>query len=286
MSFAAALLALIGCSGGPPPVAADYCERTVDDFCDYYLRCGRMAVDDVATCHTVFLERCNAVYEPRYRTLEERGVLALSADGLDACAEHLQTVACDQQIGDLDGACAQLWTGLTPAGGACAPGVESLVCAEGTTCVLGLDLCGSCEATVATGATCGDGLRCQAADSCLDGVCVARGRPGDACDVVPCALGARCVDNLCQVPDIAGLGDTCDAFHPCAYASVCTGGTCNAVAWLGQSCDTTTPCGSGWCDAGTCAALFDDGVSCERGDQCVSGLCDGTCSALPGVCFE
>ena len=50
--------------------AVDYCESIVDFFCPFYLRCGRIAESDLASCRQTFLETCNAVYEPRYVALE------------------------------------------------------------------------------------------------------------------------------------------------------------------------------------------------------------------------
>ena len=85
--------------------ASDYCEHMAEALCGFYVRCGRMAVTDLDACRPVFIETCNARYEPLWAELEARGVVALSGPGLLACAEHLGTVACEQQIFDLDGGC-------------------------------------------------------------------------------------------------------------------------------------------------------------------------------------
>ena len=62
-------------AGTPDPTPSatlppdQYCEETVDAFCDFYLRCGRMDVDTVEQCRSLFLESCNAKYEQRYADL-------------------------------------------------------------------------------------------------------------------------------------------------------------------------------------------------------------------------
>jgi len=258
-------LMLLGCPA-EPPTAVDYCETTADMFCEYYLRCGRIAEETPIECRRTFIETCNGVYEPRYAALEAQGLLALSAEGIEACAEHLSDVECDQQIFDLDGSCADIWQGLSPQGGACSFGIESFVCEPGTECVLGLDFCGTCEVREATD----------------------RAQPGDSCDEdTPCRLGANCIDAVCAGPTIVEVGDNCDALRDCPYRSECIGGTCVLSPLLGEACDGGVACASGWCDVDVCAPLVLDGASCDSGVECVSGSCpDGTCAEQPGVCFE
>lgn len=269
------------------PTAADYCEVTADAFCSYYLRCGRMAVDSEAACKVAFLETCNAAYEPHYIALEQAGLLALSADGVDACVAHLGAVTCEAQIFDLDGGCSGVWQGLAPAGADCGLGIESFVCDDASTCVIGLDFCGSCQPTVPVDAACGPDARCEATASCVSGVCVARALPGDACgDAKPCVSGASCSSGVCAGPTIVAAGEACDQVRRCPYKSACAGGVCVEAALLGEDCGGAVTCASGWCDAGTCVALGDGGATCTSGSQCFSGACDGTCVALPGVCFD
>ena len=135
-------------SPGLPITAENYCELTADAFCDYYLRCGRMAVPDKATCLEVFAEQCNGVYEPHYRALETQGMLELSPGGLQLCRSHLASVACEKQMFDLDGDCAQMWVGKVPDQGPCGTGIESFVCQPSATCVICLTLCGVCAGGV------------------------------------------------------------------------------------------------------------------------------------------
>ena len=82
-----------------------------------------------------------------------------------------------------------------------ASGIESFVCQEGTTCVLGLDFCGTCKTAVPLGQACGGEIRCEPEARCLDGLCAPRSRVGEACDAeTPCVLGAACVSGSCAGP--------------------------------------------------------------------------------------
>lgn len=263
--------------------ASSYCERTVDLFCPYYLRCGRMAVDDLETCRAVFLETCNARYEPLYAALVERGALSLSAAGIARCAEHLEVVACEQQIFDLDGGCDAVWVGRVVAGGACGTGIESFVCDPATTCVLGLTLCGTCAPL--TGGACDVAHRCPDSAVCKDGTCRERPRVGEPCTgEVACVLGADCADEVCVGPSIVALGDACDAARRCPYRSTCVGGRCAEMALLGEPCGAAG-CASGVCEGGVCVPLADPAEGCERHAQCRSGRCEaGQCTALSATC--
>jgi hypothetical protein len=276
--------------------AADYCETIVGFFCPYYVRCGRMAVSTVDECRPVFLSSCEANYEPSYVSLEDAGLLTLSRAGVDACSAHLDDVACEEQLLDLDGPCSGMWVGTQPAGAACGFDIESFVCAPGSTCTLGLDLCGTCEAIVADGARCDEeGVTCARTSSCVDGVCEPRlavGAPCEAGDT--CVLGARCRDGACAGPAYVGVDDACDLDHRCAYASTCAGGACVATSDLDEACGANADgalCHSGWCDAdqggGQCVELLAQGGACTESRQCQTNACvDGACLALPSACFD
>lgn len=277
-------------SGEPalPVVAENYCELTADMFCDYYLRCGRIAAADKTECLTIFNEQCNTVYEPHYRAVAELGALELSESGMLACQAHLETVACEKQLFDLDGACVGMWVGKVPAGGPCAPGIESFVCQPSATCVLGLDLCGTCEAAVDVGEFCGDGVRCNDGLACVEGLCVRRGEVGDVCDASrPCRVGTGCVEGVCSGFDVVEVGQACGQGARCPYASFCSEGVCVRSKAVGESCTPADECRSGFCDLGICQPFRADGAACNTGPQCISGVCDqGTCGALPGACFD
>ncbi len=276
------------------PGADEYCETIEAFFCDFYLRCDRMAgVTTTEECRAVFEEQCNARYEPRYAALEAASLLRLDADGVEACRAHLADVPCEEQIHDLDGPCGAMWVGEQPEGGACGFDVESLVCAPGSECTLGLDLCGECRPLAAADGACGDAaethVTCGAGASCEDGRCVARVAVGDPCTPDDrCVIGARCDEalGLCVGPQYVGLGESCDQTRRCPYKSHCAG-VCVEDAMLDEGCATTS-CASGWCGAAeTCEVLLVSGATCASSAQCSSGLClDGLCRDLPGPCFE
>lgn len=264
--------------------ATNYCERSVEMFCGYYLRCGRMVASSMEECRRVFLETCNARYEPLYADLEARGDLYLSVAGLARCAQHLDTVACEQQIFDLDG-CPDVWVGRHQVGEPCGPGLESFVCAENSVCVLGLTFCGTCHAKAESG--CDLDLRCDDNHICSDGTCVARGAVGSACTTEgpPCVLGAGCVDGICKGPEIVGEGESCGGNRRCPYRSQCADGICVRTELTGEDCGGTVGCASGACVERECRALGKANESCSAGSQCVSGRCtESTCEAVRWSC--
>lgn len=275
----------------PEALAADsYCEETVDAFCGFYLRCGRMAAPDLDACRSLFLESCNAKYERRYVDLVDADLLTLSATGVAACNVHLATVTCEEQILDLDGACAQMWVGTVEAEGACGFDVETFVCGEGTACVLGLDLCGTCRVVVEVGAECSseNGTTCETTATCAGGVCVARAAAGESCaEGQRCRLGAQCIAGICRGPDYGGPGSTCDQGRRCPYGTDCVGGRCVVQARHGEGCGIAG-CATGYCDAaGTCTPPQEDGEICADGSQCAGGRCvGGVCAGLPSTCLE
>lgn len=268
--------------------ARDYCEATVELFCPYYLRCGRMAVDTLEACRATFLESCNARYEPIYAALAERGALSLSRAGIERCRAHLEAVSCEAQIFDLDGGCDAVWVGEVGLDGACAPGIESFVCEAGTTCLIGLDFCGRCVPLAAPGEACDLERRCPEDGLCVEGACVARAAVGEGCDAERrCRLGADCVEGTCRAPAIVALGERCDQAHRCPYRAACVGGVCRQMALLGEPCGQAG-CASGSCQGGVCVALSDPGAACERHDACRSGRCEegGRCASLINACLE
>jgi len=269
--------------------ADDYCEATVDLFCDFYLRCGRMAVTDLAECKTAFVEACNNVYEPIYRSLQASGDLAFDQTALSACGAHLATVECRKQSFDLDGPCAALWIGQRPAGQPCGLGIESFVCHPDSTCVISMaTFCGECVAVAPVGQSCaGAEVTCSATAQCLDGVCVERALPGEPCGAEqPCSVGIACTGGVCGERVVVGLGDSCDQTLRCPYKSVCLGGVCVATGLLGEACAHTYECASGWCEGDVCALFLGAGEVCTLDESCQSGRCSGgVCEGLASACL-
>jgi len=270
--------------------ARSYCELTVDLFCPYYLRCGRMAVAELATCRDVFLESCNARYEPVYAALADRSELSLSRAGIARCGEHLATVACEQQIFDLDGGCDAVWVGQVGAGDAehrCGLGIESFVCDAASTCVIGLDFCGDCVSLAGPNDACDLEHRCADDATCDDGRCVPRAAVGEACDdAVSCVRGASCVRGSCAPPTIVAVDEACDAARRCPYRAACVSGRCVATGLLGEACGAAG-CASGACSDGTCVPLLDPGATCTTHAACLSGRCEeGRCGSLTSPCLQ
>jgi hypothetical protein len=282
-------LATGGAGGGSDVLAAtDYCERAVDVFCPFYLRCGRIAENDLANCRSTFLESCEQNYEPRYAELAALGLLELSASGLEACASYLADVPCERHLLDLEEPCRDIWQGLAPDGAACGLGVESFVCDGETTCIIDTDLCGVCEPASDPGGSCGTERHCRYPSDCVGGVCVAAAFPGEACgDSQPCIAGASCEGALCVARTFVGVGESCDAARRCVYRSTCHGGTCSLDALLGEPCSAATSCATGACNGATglCEPWLAEGESCGTPAVCLSGACEaGTCAALTSAC--
>lgn len=266
--------------------ARDYCEAIEPFFCEFYVRCGRMDVATAADCKDAFLTSCNLAFEPRYVDLEAAGLLALDLDGVEACRQHLEAVACNQQILELNGPCADMWRGTQTSGESCGLDVESFVCAPATDCVLGLDLCGDCRPVIPLDGTCTPGTDTCASDAfCDNGTCRARVKNGDPCGTGDrCMTGSVCDMGTCTPPVFVARGETCDARRRCPYLTVCIGGTCQPTAALGASCANDGSCEVGFCE-GVCQAPRENGQPCARPGQCSSGLCEGTCQPRPSACI-
>ncbi len=269
--------------------ASEYCESIVDFFCPYYLRCGRMAADSADECRGVFLEACNARFEPSYVSLESASLLVLSREGLDGCEEHLSDVACEEQLLDLDGPCALMWRGSQQTGEECGFDIESFVCAPGTACTLDVTFCGVCETVAADGARCDvAGVTCARESTCEDDECTPRKRVGESCAAGErCLLGALCADLTCQGPSYVSVGEACDFENRCPFRSECVNGACVLAVGQGDACNEGAPCDSGgFCEGGVCVELIVQGGACNRDAQCQTGVCaEGVCTVLPGVCF-
>lgn len=271
------------------PPAADprtYCESAVEVFCPFYLRCGRMAAEDMDDCRARFADNCEALYEPLYASLVDVGRLRYVPEALAECAAHLDVVRCEAQVFDLDGPCGRIWVGDSPVGAVCGPGIDSFVCQPGSACRLGLDFCGTCEPAAAVGGACDDDLRCGPEATCVDGTCVARAVPGEPCGQAGCVVGIACVDGTCAPRTRPGLGDACGAGASCPYAAACVGGVCVEAHPVGDACDAENPCAANRCAAGVCAAPGKPGEACAEGRDCLAGVCEGgRCAALPAGCF-
>jgi hypothetical protein len=279
-----------------PVDAKNYCEYAAEVFCPYYVRCSRMAVETEAECLETFVPACNSRYEPTYVELAARELIQLSTAGLSKCKTHLETVSCEIQVFDLDLGCSNVWSGLAKAGDACGPGIESFVCEQGTTCVLGLDFCGVCSPTVATGQPCGTDIgRCEPDSACDNGICVKRPLATAACtpDGIPCVTGTWCDTTAengprCSARSWSAPGEPCNQSAQCQYKSQCGGSICIESALIGEPCDASVACAAGYCTAeNVCAEMQASGEPCSANSQCTTGNCSaGTCGPVKTACFE
>lgn len=268
--------------------ASLYCETIAPFFCEFYLRCGRMNVDTTAACETNFLESCNSKYEGAYVELEQLGFLQLSQTGIDACELHLESVSCEEQIFELSGPCANIWSGNQEVGEACGLDSEFFSCNESSECVLSLDFCGTCRELVPLAGACTPGEQtCGAAAFCEEGTCIARKVNGEVCgDQDRCVAGSSCDQGRCTGPQFVTLGDACDRANRCPYLTECISGRCETAVLQGESCDAQTTCATGYCLSGTCVAPQPNGNSCTGASQCRSLLCrNDQCQARPSACM-
>ncbi len=266
--------------------AEEYCERTVDMFCQFYLRCDRMAVESIEECREVFLETCNERYEPIYMALVEAGRLSLSSEGTESCRAHLDAVECHRQVFDLDDGCSQMWVGTGGEGAPCSVGIESFVCGPALSCAISPDLCGECRTSAFTGKRCVDNPDCIGDYVCIEGRCAPRGRPGDDCEESSqCAVGTRCEEGVCRSFTRAMVGEPCDQIRRCPYRSVCSGGVCVKTSALGEPCTPNIGCMSGFCDE-VCRPLKAIGEPCEFAMECRHARCtEGQCGPKISACL-
>lgn len=168
-----------------------------------------------------------------------------------------------------------------------------------------------CPSSCASDADCAGG---GVTGFCLDGDCILRKAPGEACDDGAecgsgfCSEGLCCTeacDDLCQSCTKArtGLADgRCGDIEdgaPCGTSScedarvsgrICLGGACEdgsllcapfecATGRCASTCSDDGDCVDGSdCVDGTCTGATLDGLACARGSDCQSGHCvDGVC---------
>ena len=194
-------------------------------------------------------------------------------------------------------ACDECISGWVCQEGRCTPGCDLTGCAPGLNCDPTSDLCvstpvcletedcstdsdddcdgmTSCDDSDCAGRVCDDGVWCNGADQCMDGVCQATG-------VSPCEDGAcdeamdRCGE--CTMDADCG-GTTMGAWGDCSYD-----GTCDASGTRTRMV-TRHQCVSGMCmtttspesDASGCARSTQN-TSCGSNSRCFDGRCAPRC---------
>lgn len=203
-----ALVMLTGCGGDKGK------ERTggvqADPRCTAYTAatCGKMqqcwpwllqaSYGDLQTCESRSAALCANV-------LTAKGT-SWTPDKIESCAKALPGISCDVW-----------WNSVAPA---CDPGPGQL----------------------ANGASCIDKSQCQGG-TCLQGASAGCGQcasvspvGGDCAASAECVPGAACSpEGKCVAP--VGLGETCDASHPCSINLRCHEGKCASLVGLGETCD-------------------------------------------------
>lgn len=313
-----ALLAAAGCHASSQPTGAGaalptvagaaavpietYCDALADEACARQVPCctAEGQQTDVATCHAAKAAECDresAVQKAKgYRyDAQSAGVCLAGAQYFfDGCrASSTPPYWTTTLVAD---ACARIWTGAIPAGGAC---VDTPDCASQPNAVVscartGGSPTGTCVAIprVALGASCNlrpdgkpfvacaEGLYCGSttATSTTETKCRTPASVGGSClpgDVRSCADSLYCNTKTSLCAPLAGVDQSCDGVE-CATGLYCEGTRmrCTAPKLAGESCDSA-PCAAG---------LFcDDSLKCS-GPKAIGEACNRGPCAAPGYC--
>jgi len=281
--------------------ASAWCSAQARALCWRDVRCGRVAMERLATCEARRLLDCDqpattrAVAEGRLQYLEGEAVACLNAYASGSCT-------------DTPPACHSVFQGLVPPDGGCILPAE---CAPGGFCYQYDGLCPHrCRAYLPRFAPC-DGFSTQcnpATDTCTTGdggvrQCLPfKGDDAGCVSWDECAPTHACVSNVC-VRRTAGPGEPCAVTSGYPY---CTGeyfcrqeapvggvrppGTCQLRAGVGGTCTGPGSClpslrCSTVITTGTCLVKAALGENCVNYDDCEDGLyCDGRsqqCKPLP-----
>lgn len=159
------------------------------------------------------------------------------------------------------------------------------VCRRGLTC----HSSHTCVSALGEGSTCAFGperAECASPYLCMNGVCTAPPKVGEACEIVAprvCGLDAFCNTDSGVCEALLEEGASCSDSERCESRR-CKG-TCQPKVELGEACDPKegmTACSEGFCDETklVCKALLPDHDTCTYSSQCVSRRCEG------GVCVH
>jgi hypothetical protein len=281
VSFAAIVVGLVACGGGPSAACGNYFDQLVaqEQKCD-------PGVQIDPSLKTNFENVCDALGRaPGTNNL---------AGQIDACANQLSNSACGASVN-----CKI--AGSLPDGSACGTGVQCAgsLC-DNTTQVPNSELtCGKCASYLAVGATCGTANTGQcdpAISACNGGKCVALAQQGQDCTTTPCANGLTCdqTAKTCQPPPpLPTKGATCQ--FVCASPYKCIAQVCADAVQAGGACPTGLECASNLtCNPQTktcvqptlapagqpCGFVNNQVVSCQSGLECKQGPnSQGTCVA-------
>jgi hypothetical protein len=197
--------------------------------------------------------------------------VSYTAPELQACAQAMSTVSCDDQT--TPDACFPVMEG-TLAGNA--PCLDNAQCQSGS-CNLGgaSSSCSVCAILVADGQQCGTtNSLCSLNSSCTpengESICTAglanlTDEGGSCSSNNDCANGLSCSSNgFCVVPVLAAQGASCDNENTLCLVGFCS----NAV--------------DGGANEGVCPTVIDDGKPCEPSSSTTT--CDDFAYCVSGVC--
>ena len=255
-------------SGG----AGNGAKLSADAFCEAWF--------DVAVG---FLERClpgNADWSlllqgsqscAELKSSIDAGKVRYDADTGAECLRRVPTQACEELFeGEVQTLCAAL-VGQLPPGAACNPNTSE--CAGGFCLSSPAGTCGSfCKELVKKGGECSSSEPCEINLACVDGVCTALPRKGEAC------LGE---EHQCQGRAFCEGGNTSEP------------GTCVLRKSENEACVDRNDCLSQRCVDGVCLKRKPVGADCAVGEneclvpaQCVDGKCTARAAETGEPCSE
>ena len=266
---------------------------------------GEAAVSEPAAfieAHTAMLrevgQRCGAGSQQLVSSLVRQKVVAneiaagrleLNPDAVPACLAALRAADCEEIVSsaggnantvvlsDLDaiGACALVFVGRVPVGGACSPGASKVFaqeCAQGY-CHAEQTCPGRCLAYRKLGESCDANMgRCESGLFCR-GSCQLKAQRGQVCQAeAQCADGLTCVESVCDQPQ--GLGGSCRNDNNCIDGLICVDQTCREPLPVDARCFGSHQCASGLCIQLRCMATeLPVGAACSASVSCKSGYC-------------
>lgn len=259
-----------GCSDdpGPGPIPLDELRAELSKAsCEQYARCGQMP--NAAICDAVQGDTPDTL---QLLTDAVMGRVTYDEAGARMCVEAIRARNCDDlqatRKKEAD-ACARMFVGTVPEGGACLYNAEcagggscnTSMCMGGGACCLGV--CEKKPAAVALGGDCTTNPCVETAYcdmSAMPFTCKARKDNGEACDAQgQCKEGQRC--------DVAGSLPTC-------YLLSDRGKACNPALEAGGCIRYDDYCHP---DQRKCVALPGDGQACTTKDECMRyAYCDDT----------
>lgn len=252
--------------------AVQFQEQQLQGWCDYFVRCGRVAATDRPRCIDSMHQMMRLVSTGLDIAASIRdGKTRVDASYVKPCLDGLAGLSCRRDLGDVP-ACNAVFVGMLAVGAPCYGDAE-------------------CESGV-----------CSRNGSPCPGTCRehSRGGAGTACFTDrDCIRGLGCENGICAAaPPGTSPGDGCRTDGACSPDQYCSleEGQCAAGGASGQGCNREEACDAGLAcvglrfdqsdpAAGTCRPWLDVGAACSLVSSDVSG-CPETapCDAASSTC--